>query len=67
MEDDKKKVTISFVMLPILGYDCMGGSSFSDCCDFEVDFTEEEIELMKRLVAASEHDSETNLLPILEE
>lgn len=67
MENDKKKVTISFVIEPIQGYDCMGGSSFSDCCDIEVDFTEEEIELMKRLVAASEHDSETNLMPILEE
>lgn len=67
MGDDKKKVTISFVIEPILGYDCMGGSSFSDCCDFEVDFTEEEIETMRSLVAASEHDSETNLMLILED
>lgn len=65
MPNDNKKVTIGFVIEPIQGYDCMG-SSFSDCCDFSMEFTEEEIELMRRLVAASEHDDSTNLMPILE-
>ena len=65
MEDNKKEVTINFVIEPVQGCDCMGGS-FSDCCDFEVNFTDGEVELMRRLVAASEPDSETDLMPILE-
>ena len=65
MGEGKENVTICFTIEILEGCDCTG-SSFSDCCNFEVDFAEEEIELMKRLVAASEHDSETNLMPILE-
>ena len=63
---DSKVVKIRFTIEILEGCDCMGGS-FSDCCDFEVNFTDEEVELMKRLVAASEPDSETNLMPILED
>jgi hypothetical protein len=66
MGEGKENVTICFTIEILEGYDCMG-SSFSDSCDFNVEFTEEEIVLMKRLVAASEHDSETNLMPILED
>ena len=65
MENEKEKVTIDFTIDIVEGCDCMG-MTFSDCCDFELDFTEEEIALMKRLVAASEYDPETNLMPILE-
>lgn len=65
MEDGNKNMTISFTILIMEGCDCIG-NDISDCCDFEVEFTEEEVELMKRLVAESEHDSETDLMPILE-
>lgn len=66
MGEGKENVPIRFTIEILEGCDCMG-SSFSDCCDFEVKFTDEEVELMKRLVAASEHDSETDLMPILED
>lgn len=66
MKAETKTVAIPFVIEVLEGTDCMG-SSYADCCDFNVEFTEEEIELMKRLVAASEYDAETNLMPILQE
>lgn len=64
MQKEDKIITLSFVIEVLSGFDCMG-SSFTDCCDCEVDFTEGEVALIRRFVAANEHDAETNLMPIL--
>jgi hypothetical protein len=57
--------TITFEIEIQEGYDCVGGS-YSSTCDFEMEFTKEETEQVRRLVAASKHDDETDLMPILE-
>lgn len=64
MKAETKTVTIPFVIEVLEGTDCMG-SSYEDYCNFNVEFTEDEVALAKRLVAASEHDTETNLMPVL--
>lgn len=65
MKSRGKTVTISFNIRVIEGFDGVD-STLTDCCDCKVDFTEEEVALIRRLVAAKEHDAETNLMPILE-
>lgn len=59
------KTTINFTIALLEGCDCMG-ESIIDYCNFDVDFTEEEVLTIKKLVATNEHDDNTNLLPILE-
>lgn len=65
----ESKIQIDFVIDIPEENDCIGNNmnSYLDCCDFCVEFTEKEIEEIRQFVAASKHDSNTNLMPILED
>ena len=66
MKSDSKAITIRFTIENPKGYKYKG-ISYAISCDFEMEFTKGEIALVKRFVAAYEHDAETDLMPILEE
>lgn len=66
MQSDSKAVTVRFNIEIPKGYK-FKGTSYAISCDFEMEFTKKEIALVKRFVAAYEHDADTDLMPILEE
>lgn len=66
MQNDSKVVTVRFTIEIPKGYKYKG-TSYTISCDFEMELTEREIALVKRFVAANEHDAATDLMPILKE
>lgn len=66
MQSDNKTVTIRFNIENSKGYRYKG-ISYAVSCNFEMEFTKREINLVKHFVAAYEHDAKTDLMPILEE
>ena len=66
MPSESKAVKVHFTIEIPQGYKYMG-TSYAISCDFEMEFTKKEIGLVKHFVAACEHDTDTGLMPILEE
>lgn len=66
MPNDSKAVTVRFNIEIPKGYK-YEGISYTISCDFGMEFTKKEILLVKRFLAAYEHDADTDLMPILEE
>ena len=65
-QGDSKAVTVRFTIEIPKGYK-YEGTSYAISCNFEMEFTQKEILLVKRFLSAYEHDAETDLMPILEE
>lgn len=66
MQSDNKTVTVRFDIEIPKGYKYRG-NSYPVSCQFEAEFTEKEMKLVKRLVAAYEQEANTNMMPMLKE
>jgi len=66
VSSDSKVVTVRFTIEIPMGYKYKG-TSYAISSNFEMEFKKKEITLMRRFVAAYEHDANTDLMPILEE